>query len=154
MKLNSEEIFLFLKMSIFQFFIKNGFNFSNQGREIIFNLFTNDQRLSVQNGITISENNIIFIATVMNIKKEFLNTQELMIVENYINEFFGGIFSCYVQDNEKGNSSLLFIKAQIYLDENTCIDDNFWKNRISIHINNISAITDSLLFEFPKSKFF
>ena len=154
MKINSENIFLFLKMSIFQFFAKSGFNFSNRNREIIFNLLTNDKKVSVQNGIAISETNNVFITTIINIKKEFISIQELVIISNYMNEFFGGIFSCFIHDNEQENSLLLFIKAQIYLNNYTLIDNDFWKRQISIHMNNISSISDALFFEYPKSKFF
>lgn len=152
MKVTAEDIFFFLKMSIFQFLIKSGFHFYNRDREVIFDLLTNDKKISVQNSITISLDNSLFLTTWVGIKKEFLDVQKLMVLANYMNEF-SGIFSCYTQDTDE-DFSLFYIKAQIHPKPGTCIDEDFWKTQLSIHINNVSTITDFLFFSFPKSKFY
>ena len=148
---NSEDIFFSLKMSIFHFFVKSGFDFYNKDRGIVFNLLTNDKNFNIQNEIFISITNNVFITTVINIEKVFMDIEELVIIGNYLNEFFGGIFSCYAQDNKKENSSL-YLKTQVGIN-NTLIDNEFWEKQISINVNNVSSITDFLFFEYPKSKF-
>lgn len=152
MKVTAQDIFFFLKMSIFQFLLKSGFHFYNRDREVIFDLLTNDKKISIQNSITISTNNNLFLTTWVGIKKEFLDTQKLMILANYMNEF-SGVFSCYVQDTEE-DFSLFYVKAQIDLESGICIDEDFWKTQLSIHVNNVSTITDFIFSSFPKSKFF
>ena len=152
MKISTEEITFFLKMSIFQFLLKSGFHFYNKDREVIFDLLTNNKKISVQNSITISTDNSLFLTAWVYIKKEFLDTQKLMVLANYLNEF-SGVFSCYIQDTEE-DFSLFYIKSQIHPEPGTCIDENFWKDYLSIHINNISIITDFLFSSFPKSKFY
>lgn len=151
-KVTTQDIFLFLKMSIFQFLLKSGFHFYNRDREVIFDLLTNDKKVSIQNSITISTNNNLFLTTWIGIKKEFLDTQKLMILANYMNEF-SGVFSCYVQDTEE-DFSLFYVKAKIDLEPGICIDEDFWKTQLSIHVNNVSTITDFIFSSFPKSKFF
>ena len=153
MKLTSQDIFFFLKMSIFQFLLKNGFYFYNKDREVIFDLLTNDKKISVQSGIFISNDNSLFITSWMAIKKEFLDAQKLMILTNYINEF-SGVFSCYIKDIVEEDFSLFYIKAPIHPEIGTCIDEKFWEAQIYSHVNNISLITDFLFSEFPKSKFY
>lgn len=148
----AKDLFFFLKMSIFQFLLKSEFHFYNRDREVIFDLFTKDKKISVQNGITISNDNSLFISSWIAIKKDFLDIEKLLILINYINEF-SGVFSCYIQDSEE-DFSLLHIKAQIHLEPGTYIDEDFWKTQLSIHINNVSTITNFLFFEFPKSDFY
>lgn len=152
MKVTAQDIFFFLKMSIFQFLLKSGFHFYNRDREVIFDLLTNDKKISIQNSITISLDNSLFLTAWVSIKKEFLDAQKLMVLANYLNEF-SGVFSCYVQDTEE-DFSLFYIKSQIHPEPGTCIDEDFWKTYLSIHINNFSTITDFIFFSFPKSKFY
>lgn len=152
MEVAAQDIFFFLKMSIFQFLLKSGFHFYNRDREVIFDLLTNDKKISIQNSITISADNSLFLTAWVGIKKEFLDAQKLMVLANYSNEF-SGVFSCYVQDTEE-DFSLFCIKVQIYPESGIYIDENFWKTQLSIYINNVSIITDFIFSSFPKSKFF
>lgn len=152
MKVTAQDIFFFLKMSIFQFLLKSGFHFYNRDREVIFDLFANDKKVNLQNSITISIDNSLFITSWIGIKKEFLDTKKLMVLANYMNEF-SGVFSCYVQDTSD-DYSLFYVKALIHPEIGTCIDEDFWKTQLTIHINNVSTITDFLFYEFPKSKFY
>lgn len=138
-------------MSIFQFLMKSGFCFYNRDREVIFDLLTNDKKVSVQNGITITENNDIIITSWVGVRKSFLSSQKLMTIANYMNEF-SGMFSCYIEDTEE-DCVYFNLKTLLHLLPGTMIDENFWKTQMSIQINSISIITNFLFFVYPKTEF-
>lgn len=151
---NKDDIFFFLKMSIFQFLLKSKFSFYNKDKEIIFDLLANDKKTNLQNNISISEDNCLFITSLVGIKKEFLSTEKLIIFANYVNEFFSGVLSCYVKGVPNDDYSLFYIEVKIVLKTGTCIDEDFWKTQLTIHINNVSMITDFLFYDFSDSGFF
>lgn len=153
MKMTHQDIYVFLKMSLFQFLLKNNFNFYNKDRETIFDLLTNDKKISVQNGITISQGNNLYITSWIAVKNKFMDIEKLRILSNYLNEF-SGVFSSYVQEVENEDFSLFYIKASISPQIEVPIDEDFWKGQITTHINNVSSFTDFLFFEFPKTEFF
>ena len=47
----AKDLFFFLKMSIFQFLLKSEFHFYNRDREVIFDLLTNDKKISAAKDI-------------------------------------------------------------------------------------------------------
>ena len=152
--MTSQEIYSLLKLSIFSYLVNKDIPFCNKGREVIFDTSTNDNKISIQNKIVISQNNSLSFISYLAIRNEFLENKELSLIANYLNEISN--FSCYIQDLEvnRENVSLFCIKAPIFVKENVPIDEEFWEEQIYLHNNNISAFTDFLFFKFPESKFF
>ena len=155
--MTSQEIYSLLKLSIFSYLVNKDIPFCNKGREVIFNTSTNDNKISVQNKIVISQNNSLSFVSYLAIKNKFLENKELSLIANYLNEISN--FSCYIQDLEADgekvkNVSLFCIKAPISVKGNISVDEDFWEEQICLHNNNISAFADFLFFKFPESKFF
>lgn len=152
--MTEKEIFMLLKMSIFQFLMKNGFCFCNKERGVLFDLLSNDKKINIENGIVITENNNIIIISWFSIKKDFLSNEKLNYIVNYMNEISEGIFSYFIQDNIEKDYIHFNLKTFLPLFPGVLIDDDFWRNQISIQINNISIITNFLFSLYPESKFY
>lgn len=155
--MTSQEIYLLLKLSIFSYLVNKDIPFCNKGREVIFDISTNNNKISVQNKIVISQNNSLSFISYLAIRNEFLKNEELSLIANYLNEISN--FSCYIQDLEVNGEkvkdiSLFCIKAPIFVKGSISVDEEFWEEQIYLHNNNISAFTDFLFFKFPESKFF
>lgn len=149
-KISNDDLFLFLKLSIFQFLTKNEISFWNKGNRIVFENFTND-KTNIQSEIFITDNLEISLTSVVAIKKDFLDISQLVKISNLISEFFN-TFSIYIQEEE--NHNILALKEQIVPNENSIIDENFWYDKVSLHTNYISCIINFLFVDYPKSIFF
>lgn len=147
-----EEIFYFLKMSIFQFLLGNGIPFFNEGREVNFGSLYNHKKKDIQNTISILSNNSIFFKSSILISEDILIFEKLTILANFFNEIFVGI-CCYVVRFQEGYS-LFCMKSPINPEINANIDNDFWKNKLDICFKNVYIVYDFLHFDFKQSKYY
>lgn len=139
-----------LKFSFIQYLLNKDIEFFARKREIVFQEYSNDNKVIIQNEIAFPSMSSVIFQSSFPIEYSYLSKENLMDIVNAINNYSSS-FNAYVKHYEEDGVQILYIKDFTNLVQGQVIDEEFWKENLFILKTNISNIINFIYFELSKS---